>query len=80
MDLKSVQASLKEIQSRQADASQDIPPQKAIGGKLLQEIQEGIETKNELKQSIKDAQIQAEKVNQDIETLKKRQFPFPWTN
>ncbi|NMC30769.1 MAG: chromosome segregation protein SMC [Pelolinea sp.] len=72
MDLKSVQASLKEIQSKQADASQDIRLNKQLVAKLLQEIQEGIETKNELKQSIKDAQIQAEKVNQDIETLKKQ--------
>lgn len=71
-DVKDVQSTLKDIQTKQADASQDIRLNKQLVAKLLVDIQDAIEAKTGLKQATKNAQLQTETLNQEIEKLKKQ--------
>ncbi len=71
-EVKTAQTDLKDAQTKQADASQDMRLNKQLVAKLLTDIQEAIETKNGLKQSIKGSQVQTETFNQEIEKLKKQ--------
>ncbi len=71
-EVKATQTTLKDTQTKQIDASQDIRLNKQLIAKLLADIQEAIETKNALKQSIKESQIQTETFNEEIDKLKKQ--------
>ncbi|RJQ43859.1 MAG: chromosome segregation protein SMC [Anaerolineaceae bacterium] len=71
-EVRTIQSALKDVQAKQADVSQDIRLNKQLVGKLLIDIQEAIETKNTLKQNLKESQIQTESLHQEIEKLKRQ--------
>jgi chromosome segregation protein len=66
---KTILSGLRNIQNKYSDATQDIRLNKELVAKLLVDIQEAIDAKNSIKQTLKEAQSRAEGLQTELEQL-----------
>jgi len=66
-----IQNKEKEFQTHQFEIAQEIHLNKQLAAKLVTDIQEALEKKEEFSRAIKEAQVQAEKMTQEMGELKK---------
>lgn len=70
-ELSSIQSGLKEVQEKQAETAQNIRLNKELVSKLVIDIQEVIENKENIKIAIKDLQTRAESVQMELDEQSK---------
>lgn len=67
---KTILSGLRNIQNKYSNATQDVRLNKELVAKLLVDIQEAIDAKNAIKQTLREAQNQAESLQIELEQLR----------